>query len=256
MSSETLTLIQLNLWYGRLYYPLKDFFEQENADILLAQEVLSCAVDPAPTYMTAQALAQIGNFTPPVFGGTMPWMNLRGHDMPTSCCGFHTGTLTLLSENIVTPPMPPGCTEQEPGRHIYNSLLHVTLRTQSGHVLHALTHHGFLVRNEGRMGHAYADAALGCFADYIAGLEGAVVFTGDFNLLKEAASMQPLKAIGLENLNDRFNISAVRNEFAWRQDESVCHVFINDRVQVQDYDALMSARVSDHAPMRLRFHVK
>lgn len=254
---EIFRFVQMNIWNGRLYYPIDAFLKRERPDILCAQEMLSGEDNLSPSFWTAETLVQAGHFnqsqtTPPI-----PF-----YEMWDKSAGIVNAVLTgerLSStfQHTIFPYEPEGEITTQLQRHIdYYSMVHTEQRLADGRVLHVLSHHNHIVRNEaGRLYSKTSEINFKTIAEYIATLSGPVIFSGDFNLFKESTCLQPLKEIGLTNLNDVHNIQHARNEFSWKAEECVSHVFISPDIQVHDY-RVATDNVSDHLPLVMDFSLK
>nr|WP_294791228.1 endonuclease/exonuclease/phosphatase family protein [uncultured Mucilaginibacter sp.] len=252
-----ITLLQMNFWHGRLYYPIDKFMAREKADILCAQEMLSSPHDIFPSYCTAETLLKRGHFDTFIAGRSRPSRVIeKGTICEEQCAIFTKGEITCEYEKqIILYDLDAGESASKHGEAEYYSLLHTIQRFDDGTLVHILTHHGRIVRkDEARLGHEIADYNFKRIAEYAAGLTGPIILSGDFNLHKEATSLQPLKEIGLINLNDLYEVSVARNEFSFRADEVVSHIFVNNEVVVEDY-RIPNDNVSDHLPLLLTFNI-
>lgn len=250
--SPLFTFLQMNFWNGRLPHPIRRFLAREKADLFSAQEMLSCAEGGHPGYLlTLDMLLNEGVFHTCARGKPTPWIKVEELNYPVQCASFAAGEAQIRFEKtLLLPTLDNGIGPEDD----YYSLLHSIATLEDGSLIHILTYHARL-EYEARMGSEYQDSAFKMVADYIATLSGPVIFSGDFNMYKEARSLQSLKAIGLVNLNDVYNISVGRNEFAWKSDEIVSHVYINDQVIVEDYRVAQD-NVSDHLPLVMKARVK
>lgn len=258
--SEQFTFIQLNFWGGRLYYPICKFLERETPDIFSAQEMLSGPHSSKPDVMTAEMMLtlDVNYFADCAMGAFRSKMiNAYGLERQDCIATFACDGFKIKSKNIV-----PIVTEDKPdhfGRVTnkdYYSLLHTQIEMQSGELIHIVNYHGrVIIRPNSRLGTPECDEDFQRVADYVATLSGPIILSGDFNLAKEATSFAPLKALGLRNLNDIYKIDAGRNEFSWKPDEVVSHIFINDKVVIEDY-YVPTDNVSDHLPLVLKCRVQ
>jgi len=254
--SAPFTFVQLNMWDGRLCYPLYNFFNRIKADILSAQEVLTGPKDISPGFLTAETILKKGYFDHVTKG--FPFveeaLTVKGHVYTEHCMTFAKNPMGLRDSKVIHLD-PEGITSTtDRPRSEYFDLLHTVLELPGGHSAHILNHHGVLVY-EGRMGHKPGDHNFKRIAEYIETLSGPVILSGDFNMYKESSSLKPLHEIGLKNLNDIHGITKARNEFSWKPDEAVSHIFINDKVTVENYHVAQD-NASDHLPLVMRARVK
>ena len=250
--SQAFKFIQLNMWTGRLYYPLHAFLEREKPDIFSAQEVYSGPGDSKPDHMTLEMLLseEHGFFNDfAKGGGGKTYTTYRLQERVQHCVTLTRQPVARIESHDLLPVR--NATEtvfNDKGvDKDYHSLLHSTVRLEDGTVVNILNYHGRVVFG-GRMGSPVNDADILLIAEYISKLSGPTVFSGDFNMYRGASSLQPLNDLGLKNLNDVYDITAARNEFSWKPEEVVSHVFVNDSVIVEDY-RVATDNVSDHLPL-------
>lgn len=254
--SESFTFLQMNFWEGRLYYPIETFLKEVKPDIFSAQEMLTGPVEISPGFHTSEKLIKNGHFKQVIAGPGYHQMIRKGHEFFMNCSTFIADGVTCKSEkrssiNQQTDDL----SEVEKTRIAYYGILHTEMQLPHGSIVHILNHHGKLVIHENsRYQNDNADYSFKKIAEYIKGINGPVILSGDFNLCKEATSLQPLKDIGMTNLNDVHNISVARNEFSWKADEAVSHIFINDQVIVEEYRVARD-NVSDHCPLVMKCKV-
>ncbi len=254
--SDELTFIQMNFWMGRLHYPIESFLQREKPDIFSAQEMLSGPVDISPSFLTAETLIQKGYFDTVSSGKSMPWLRYHEQDFVIQSSTFTKGNIQHTTNNslvlFIDPSKHP---VEELNMASYACLLHTQLKLQDGIEVHVLNHHGRLVKGEnGRFQSEVADYNFSKIAEYASQLSGPIILSGDFNLVKEASSLNPLKEIGLMNLNDVHNITVARNEFSWRANEAVSHIFISPDIDVKEY-RIPTDNVSDHLPLVMKFRI-
>lgn len=248
-SSETFTLMQLNAWQGRLYYPLRGLLDRVRPDILAAQEMLTGAVELTPSFLTAEELAKTGGFSHTSCGGRVPVLGMKGHEFDGCCVTFSRDRFACLQERAMPLYHSGTASSHEDGLARYYGLLHTELTLDNGAAVHVLNHHGRVVY-DGRAGNPVSDFNFRSIAAYIEQLAGPVIVCGDFNLYRTATSLQPLRDLGLVNLNDVYNIDTARNINAWRPEDCVSHVFVSPHIAVEDY-AVMPDVVSDHSALVL-----
>lgn len=253
-SKQSLTFVQLNFWEGRCYYPIINFLKREKPHIFAVQELLSGPESIAPVSMTQEDLLSQGFFNQVSEGKTVFGLARKKGSFDQRCATFCTDKATIIATHQIDLYRNPQ-DDSDAAKRLdeYRGLLHTVVELDNGKRVHILNHHGYLVI-EGRINNPIADHNFKKIADYIATLDGAVIFSGDFNVYKESPTLSHLKAVGMKNLNDVYNIEFARNELAWKVDECVSHVFINDHIVVQDY-YIAPDLVSDHQPMVLHFNI-
>ena len=247
----------MNIWNGRLYYPIDAFLKRERPDILCAQEMLSGKDSLSPGFWTAETLVEAGHFNQAQTSPPVPFFQLLEKSTNAVNAVLTGDRLTSDFQHTIFPYEPEGEITPQLQRlvQIYN-MVHTEQRLADGRIIHVLSHHNHIVRSDaGRLYSKTSEINFKTIAAYIAKLSGPVIFSGDFNMLKESTCLQPLKEIGLTNLNDVHNIHSARNEFSWKTDECVSHVFISPDIQVHDY-RIATDNVSDHLPLVMDFSLK
>lgn len=251
---KNIIFTQLNFWGGRLYYPITRFFERIKPDIFSAQEIFSEQDNRKPSMMTLEMLLdedhQYFNAVASNKKTEVP------KDQKTMCCATFTKNPYKI-DSQVTIPLSMTIQKDNWGRPLnndYYSLLHTKIKIPDGHLLNVLNIHN-LVIFEGRMGNENATHIFKQVTKYIEKLSGPIILSGDFNLHKNASSLESLKTIGLQNLNDLYHVTEGRNEFAWKAEEIVSHIFINEEIDINDY-YVADDNVSDHKALVLSFNLK
>lgn len=255
--SEPFTYLQMNFWAGRLYYPIDRFLKREKADIFSSQEMVSGNGTLSPDSWTAESLIAEKHFDQVSFGLPMPYNTRNEIDYTLSLATFIKNNSEFEIENHIELYKDKNdLSKKEHNFAAYYSLLHTKVILKDGSFVHILNHHGRLyVCENSRLGTPVPDYNFKKIAEYAATLSGPIILSGDFNLIKEARSFQPLKDMGFINLNDVHDISVGRNEFAWKTEEAVSHIFVNDQVVVDEY-RIPTDNVSDHLPIVLKCRVK
>lgn len=83
---------------------------------------------------------------------------------------------------------------------------------------------------------------------FIQGLQGEVVFCGDFNLLPDTQSIKILEDAGLRNLIRENNIKSTRTSLYTKPEKFADYVFVSKGVEVKKF-VVLHDEVSDHAPL-------
>lgn len=90
-------------------------------------------------------------------------------------------------------------------------------------------------------------------ADYIKGLDGAVILCGDFNLEPESESIKYLDSF-MNNLSVKYSLKTTRSSLTYKNE--VCdYIFINDDIVVNDF-TMDETIISDHNALILDFNIK
>lgn len=258
--SDIFTLVQLNFWRGRLYYPLCNFFDRVKPDILVAQEVWSGSDTGKVDHITAEMLVDekrpyFDDFALGPSYDEWATTTFGGAKRTEHCATFSKKPYQIIAKKIIPiHRLPEDDPEQNKGQG-YLNILETVIKLKDGQQIHILNRHGNLVKGK-RLGSDFTDHCFQQTADYIKALTGPVIFSGDLNLYKESSSLKFLQDIGLKNLNDTYNISSGgRNEFSWKPEELVSHIFVSDHLQVDEY-YLADDNVSDHKALVMTARLK
>lgn len=93
-------------------------------------------------------------------------------------------------------------------------------------------------------------------SNFVKELSGEIVLGGDFNINPDTQSLKIIESIPLENLISKYNIQTTRTSLYPKEKKDVWphadYVFVNDEVNVVDFQVDIDSDVSDHAPMFLK----
>lgn len=241
-------LVQLNIWGGRLERQVEGFFAAEQADIICLQEAISFESEDSGFFATVENIQRTTKLTnscvAPVF--TFDYQN---HDARFGNCILSRYPIKK-SEIIFT-----NLEHKEKfqfGRDSTNvrNFIHVVIE-KDGEEFNVLTHHGFHVPDH-KNGTPETLRQMQQLADYITGLSGPVILTGDFNLAPQSESLELLNH-QLRNLSTEHRLKTTRNSLTHKTE--VCdYIFVNDAVKVVNFSA-SEAVISDHKALLLDFSV-
>lgn len=253
-------LIQMNVWFWRLYWPMRRFLERERPDFILAQEAIDGPCYQMADYYTSRGIVEEKLLRHYLQTPGRLYAIKKNHELQQGLAIFGQSPLTQVAVITIDKP-------DSPRYDPYYQMIHATTEV-NGKILNLITYHGHLgvdisgagvtrygtdltVPGEPRLGSAKTEADFAKIAAYIDTVEGPVIFTGDFNLWATARSFDPLKP-RLENLIERYGITSARNEMAWKTDEAVSHVFVSREIKVNSFKVATDL-VSDHQPLILDF---
>jgi endonuclease/exonuclease/phosphatase family metal-dependent hydrolase len=242
-------LVQLNAWGGRLEHLIEDFLETEKPDLLCLQEIISfSAAQRSGLFVTLELIQRQYDLQHEAFGPVFSFDYMNG------TAKFGNAVLSRLpitkNETIFTHMEH---TEKfvwgDPGNNARN-FVHAEIQVK-GQICHVITHHGYWVRDH-KNGSKETMEQIQQIADYIEGLSGPVILTGDFNLVPGSKSLEPLNKM-LRNLSTEFKLNTTRNQLTHKNE--VCdYIFVNDKVQVKQFEA-SDALISDHKALILDFEI-
>jgi endonuclease/exonuclease/phosphatase family metal-dependent hydrolase len=242
-------LINLNVWQGRLERVLLKHLETLNPDFACLQE----AVDH-------------NNFSLGLVSSYQKIGKSLGLDQQffSSLLSTKLGNNKLAFGNVIYSRIPFSQTSTvfTRGEHIddfdfdaddYNirAFQHVLVEVE-GKKLNILNHHGHHIDSH-KLGDEETLRQVNQIADYIKGLDGAVILCGDFNLAPESESIKRLEAI-LRNLSVEYSLKTTRSRLTYKNE--VCdYIFVNENVDVKDF-SMDETIISDHNALILDFDIK
>ncbi|MBX4201794.1 endonuclease/exonuclease/phosphatase family protein [Candidatus Saccharibacteria bacterium] len=241
-------LVQLNVWWGgKLDNSIKQLLETEVADILCLQEAASSTLKDAGPFLTIESMQKLGysykefapEFSLKFMRNDISFGNAILSNLPIK---FSSAIYTNL-EHVE---------DFDFSLHDYNirNVLHCVYEI-SGKRLNVLTHHGHHV-HEHKNGNEDTLRQMEQIVDYVKGLEGEVILTGDFNLAPNSKSLQLLNNV-LDNLAIKYGLETTRNSLTTK-DEVCDYIFVSSGVNVESFIA-SEELVSDHMALILDFSI-
>lgn len=240
-------LIQLNIWGGRIDYPLKDFLSNEKPDILCLQEAINLKEDRGVLFTSVnemrEAIEADDYYMSPAFS-----FNLMHRKADFGNCIISKLPI-IQRETIFTGR------DYEPDfdwtQHTQNirNLQHVQVKMPSGELLHLFNHHGHHNYTD-KDGDAETVRQCGIIADKIKTVSGTKILAGDFNLVPHSKSLQPINKL-LRNLTLEADLSTTRTALT-KLTDPCDYIFTSEDVKVVSF-AASDALVSDHQALILEF---
>lgn len=71
-------IIQINIWYGKLMWPLVDFIREEKPDIVCMQEVISSDVDTYSLLFTLEEIKKLTGMKNSFMSPTLDYRFMHG----------------------------------------------------------------------------------------------------------------------------------------------------------------------------------
>ncbi len=236
-------LLQLNMWGGRLDRQIGSLLEKEKPDILCLQEAISFdSGHDSGFFFTIENIQTLLGLEYTVFAPVFSFRYMNGVARFGNCI---ISRVPITKSEVVFTHME----HQEDfifGIHSSNmrNFIHAELDTKGGR-LNVLTHHGFHVPSH-KDGTEETEAQMRQLSQYVAGLSGAIVLTGDFNLAPHSRSLEPLNN-QLRNLPVEHKLKTTRTPLTHKTE--VCdYIFVNSEVEVGSF-AMLDDVVSDHAAL-------
>jgi len=244
-------LISLNIWGGRLYEPLKDFFERNKSiDIFCLQETYSPFIKAGEKRLQFSEIAKIlnghnGSFAPTT---TYPSGSASGLSV------FAKKEIEITKEGnfFVHKTRAHYKSEDETPKDASNHprlLQYIKFGSEKKQFvvadLHGLWNPAGKIDLPERLKQSQKTRK---FLDKI---NGAKILCGDFNLLPETKSLKILET-GMKNLIKEYGIKSTRSHFYEKSDKFADYVLVSPEINVKDFKVLPEA-ISDHLPLMLEF---
>jgi len=246
-------LIQVNTWLGHLMHPLLNYIDQEQPDIICAQEILqSDSRNPLfDVYNTGDELAK--RFPYHFFAPTYDFESLGAKVMQGNAI-YSRFPITDPETHFITGKYQSNQLTANFARNIRNLQI-CTITLPDSKALTVANHHGFHDLNP--LGNQRTVEALECVADQLATKPRPLIFCGDLNVNPSSPALKALDKLKLHNLSTLHKLPATLST-AHRipnSQEIVCdYVFISEEIKVVNFTA-SEVVISDHKPLVLEFEL-
>jgi endonuclease/exonuclease/phosphatase family metal-dependent hydrolase len=242
-------LLQLNVWGGRLMKPLLELLEGEQADFLCLQEAISFDGEIHSLLGTIEEMqSKLSN----------PYREL--YYSPGIRFNFMHKNAQWGNAILSRFPILEKETEFTHLSYIDNfnfddydynarNFQHCVIKTESGKSLNVLNHHGYHIPDH-KNGNQETLRQMNQIVEYVNGLAGPVILTGDFNLAPHSQSLEVLNK-KLNNLSMNNRLITTRTTLTSKVE--VCdYIFVSDEIKVDNFYASDEV-VSDHKALILEF---
>ena len=240
-----MTILQLNIWGGRLGKQIVDLLKREDADVVCLQEVIE--VPGGDTFFEDidEIKAKAGYehcFFSPVFGFKLMRRNAKAGLAVLSRIPFEETNATFTRLEYID--------DFDFLDTDYNvrSIQHVTVNN-AGRKLHILNHHGHHLR-EHKNGDEETMRQCRMIVDYMKNLQGPIVLCGDFNLAPESESLEQINAV-LINHAKKHGILTTRTPLTHKV-ETCDYIFTSPDIEIQNFQVLDDI-ASDHKALTVEF---
>jgi endonuclease/exonuclease/phosphatase family metal-dependent hydrolase len=241
-------LVQLNLWGGRLETSIKQFLEEEQADILCLQEAISY---PGESGMFV-SIENIQAITKLEFAAVAPKFSFNFMDGVARFSNCILSRYPIKHSDIVFT----GLEHLEDFSFNHHShvdarnFVHTTLEINNKR-MNVLTHHGHHIPGH-KDGDTETMKQMSILGHYLDKLSGPIILTGDFNLAPHSDSLEQINR-RLTNLSLEHRLKTTRTSLTYKTE--VCdYIFVNEDVKVNGFRA-SDDLVSDHKALILEFSV-
>lgn len=241
-------LIQANIWGGRMERQLQGFFKDQQPDIACLQEAISIPGNGA-IFISAEWLQEC--WPKPTHLFHSPMFSFKFMERTAHFGNAIISTLPYLKAKTVY-------TNKEHlldfdfELHDYNirNVQHVVIEVH-GKKFNILNHHGHHIPAH-KDGDEVTLRQMKQIGQYVDGLEGPVILTGDFNLAPKSESLEQINK-RLRNLSVEYGLETTRNQLTYKKE--ICdYIFVNDQVNVKSFEA-SDELMSDHQALILEFDV-
>ena len=239
----------LNVWQGRLERVLLKHLETIDVDFACMQEAVEYDGQPAglatPYSKIGKSLRLDSQFFSPLTASRFGDKKITFGNIIYSKFPF-SETSTIFTRGQYEDDFDFD-TDDYNVRAFQHSLVEI-----EGKKLHLLNHHGHHIDGHKR-GDDETMRQVRQIAEYIEGLDGAVILCGDFNLSPDSESIQQLSG-NLRNLAVDYSLKTTRSQLTYKNE--VCdYIFVNDRIDVKDF-SMDETIISDHNALILDFDIK
>ncbi len=239
--------MQLNVWGGRLEKQIQNLITQEKPDIICLQEAVSIkGGSNGGWFLTVDEIEQLYDmnlvYSPVISFSFMRRKAEFGNAIFTKDKILDKNTFFTRLEYKKD-------FDIESDDYNIRNLLHVITVDNNGKQINILTHHGHHVPNH-KKGNEETLRQCKQISEYVKGLQGEIILTGDFNLEPDSESIEQINKI-LRNLPLEARLTTTRTLLTHKTE--VCdYIFVNDEVEVKGFKALEDI-VSDHKALVLEF---
>ena len=244
-------LLQLNAWMGRLTPQIVSLIQQEQPDIITAQEVFDVdgpVVFPDNMVNVFQQIQSAGAFEHTYFSPA--WGMEIAHQHATFGNAIFSKFPLEEKETVFTHGS--YNSDLTPGTRVENTRNAQFVRVMAGDKpLWLVNHHAHWELTP--QGSETSVARMQIVRDKIANLPGTKIFAGDFNVLPGTPTLQLFDGM-LEDSTDTYKLTTTLSKFGKVTDVACDHVLVSPEIHVQNFHVLEEL-VSDHKALLLEFDI-
>jgi endonuclease/exonuclease/phosphatase family metal-dependent hydrolase len=241
-------LLQLNVWGGRMEPQIAELMRTEQPDIVCLQEAISFSGEGSGLFITVENIQELTGLSYAAFAPVFSFSYMKSIAKFGNCILSRfpiEETKTVFTylehkDNFMW---------GEDSANVRN-FVHTKLDV-NGTVCHVVTHHGFWVPDH-KNGNDETLRQTKIIADYCEGLDGAVLLTGDFNLVPDSGSIQQINKV-LTNQTLEHKLKTTRTSLTHKT-EACDYIFTSHDVRVSNFEAL-DKLASDHKALVLEFEL-
>jgi endonuclease/exonuclease/phosphatase family metal-dependent hydrolase len=243
---ETIKILQLNVWGGKLGKQIVDLLNREKADVACLQEPIEF---PGGLSILFEDLDEIKQKTGYQYCFFNPQFGYKFMNREARSGMAILSNLPFIETNAIFTRL-----EYVSNFDIldmdYNvrSLQHVVVEKE-GKRVHILNHHGHHVPDH-KNGNEETNRQCKMIVDYIQKLNGSVVLCGDFNLSPNSESLEQINKVLVNHVNHH-EILTTRTPLTHKTE--VCdYIFTSSDIEVKNFQVLDDI-ASDHKAITIEF---
>lgn len=252
-------LITLNIWGGKVYDPLLNFFKQhaEDTDIFCLQEVLHTPADKeVPSEARVKIFGEIQSilenhtgFHAPIFNG---WTSLEERVIDEVELGLamyvkKSITIDSLGDFFVYRKF--GDFDGSP-LSIPRNVQYVRF-TKGASEYTVCNFHGHWNPGSNKVDTPERIDQSKNILEFLSKEKSKVIFSGDFNLAPHTDSLKMLEG-NMRNLVKEYGVTSTRSNLYTKEIKFADYIFVSPDVEVKNFSVLEDV-VSDHLPLYLEF---
>lgn len=248
-------LISLNIWGGRLFEPIMEFFKKysREIDIFCLQEVVN---NPAKIKSVMQHLTQQGTSRDDIYKDISATLSkFEGYIAPRQ---DNEGLAMFIKKNLSIKTIN--------DIFVYrwkNAMINNDGSTYGVNLQYAKIEkggHNYLISNlHGHWEPGYKDDSPPRLEQsqntkkFLNSVSGPKILCGDFNLASDTQSIKILEDSGMRNLIKEYGITSTRSHFYTKKVKFADYILVSPEVTVKNFEVLQDV-VSDHLPLFLEFN--
>lgn len=245
--SETIKILQLNVWTGRIKGALLEFIKQSSFDLICLQEavwspksdmleIFASTVEQIKEASDLEYESRTANWTIPAFNSKV-----------------HQGNVILSRKKIIEERIELiygkqeiADSSQKLSDHCYTAQF---IKLENN--LNVVNYHGYWLPSP--IGDNTTTSAMKKVADIAKSMTGPLVMCGDLNVIHKSPAMRELDF--LKDLTHEYNVKNTLVGLKFSGQVACDHILINDQIKVLDFKVLDDI-VSDHKPLTAEISIK
>jgi endonuclease/exonuclease/phosphatase family metal-dependent hydrolase len=252
---STMKLIQVNAWLGRLLPALLNFIDEQQPDIICAQEIQS-SLQPNPLIETVQTLEyikKVGGFKEVFFSPTFSFKVLE-EEVQLGNAIFSKYPITERDTIFTNSNYNSHQTVKSYKKNIRNLQL-CKITFENSRQINIANHHGYHELNQ--LGNEKTKESIEKAATALVSVKDSLVFCADLNIVAESPNFEPLNRLALRNLTLENKVKTTLSPAhrIYSKEQIACDfILTSENIQNQSFE-VSDSLVSDHKALILEFEV-